>query len=123
MEMLCKPPLCENVVEMLEWFDLNTAFILVLEQPVPCVSLQEFCNSHNNGRLTEYLAREVLRQVAQAVRHCFSRGVLHEDLRFENILVNPETLEVKLIDFGCGKLLLLNNTAPTGAFRRTRYGT
>ncbi|KAK3529399.1 hypothetical protein QTP70_031144, partial [Hemibagrus guttatus] len=43
-----------------------------------------------------------MRQVLQAVIHSRAYGVSHGDLRPKNILVNPDTLEVKLIDFGCG---------------------
>ncbi|KAB5545982.1 hypothetical protein PHYPO_G00066900 [Pangasianodon hypophthalmus] len=105
MEMVSKPPRCENVVELLEWFDVSTSFVLVLERPIPCMDLQKFRASNKNGQLSECLAREIMWQVVQAVRHCYNRRVLHGDIRSENILINTDTLEVKLIDFGCGELL------------------
>lgn len=117
MEIASKPPRCENVLELLEWFDMPTAFVLVLERPIPCMDLRKFCDSHTDGHLPEYKAREVLRQVIRAVRHCVERGVLHEDIRSSNILVNTDTLEVKLIDFGCGKLLQDVCTSSSGQFR------
>lgn len=36
---------------------------------------------------------------------CCQRGVFHCDIKLDNLLINPETLEVKLIDFGCGDLM------------------
>lgn len=120
MERVSKPPRCESVVELLDWFDMSTAYILVLERPNPCMNLKEFRKSQKNGHLSEYKAREIMRQVTQAVHHCFEREVFHGDIRSENILVNTDTLEVKLIDFGCGKLLE-NPANSTGQLCR-RYG-
>ncbi|GAA6085679.1 calcium-dependent protein kinase 4-like [Tachysurus ichikawai] len=38
-------------------------------------------------------------QVVQAAPYCCNRGVLHRDIKPKNLLINPSTLEVKLIDF------------------------
>ena len=29
------------------------------------------------------------------------KGISHNDIKDENILINPETLEIRIIDFGC----------------------
>ncbi|KAF7704148.1 hypothetical protein HF521_021220 [Silurus meridionalis] len=104
LEMVSKAPHCRNVVELLEWFDAPDYFIMILERPIPCMNLYQFCK-HNNFCLSELVAREIFWQVVQAACHCCERGVLHRDIKPENILINPETLVVKLIDFGCGDLL------------------
>ncbi|KAL0162178.1 hypothetical protein M9458_041574, partial [Cirrhinus mrigala] len=39
---------------------------------------------------------------------CCLRGVLHRDVKLENLLINRETSEVKLIDFGCGDILRMS---------------
>ncbi|KAF4079386.1 hypothetical protein AMELA_G00177480 [Ameiurus melas] len=50
-------------------------------------------------------ARVVMCQTVRAARHCCRLGVLHHDIKPKNILINTDTLEVKLINFGCGELL------------------
>ncbi|XP_058273184.1 serine/threonine-protein kinase pim-1-like [Hemibagrus wyckioides] len=104
MKMVSTPTRCDNVVELLDWFETSESFIMVLERPDPCMDLAQF-KRNNNRRVPESVARKVMRQVVQATRHCSDRGVFHSDIKCANILINPDTLEVKLIDFGCGNLL------------------
>ncbi|XP_047666105.1 serine/threonine-protein kinase pim-1-like isoform X2 [Tachysurus fulvidraco] len=104
MEMVSKPSRCEKVLELFEWFNMSDSYILVLERPSPCTDLRQFLNGHN-CRLSETLVKQIMRQLVQAARHCNEHGVLHRDIKAENILINTETLELKLIDFGCGCLL------------------
>ncbi|RXN39246.1 serine threonine- kinase pim-3-like protein [Labeo rohita] len=44
-------------------------------------------------------------QLISALRHCESRGVLHRDVKPENLLISTESHDIKLLDFGCGDLL------------------
>ncbi|XP_058256761.1 serine/threonine-protein kinase pim-1-like [Hemibagrus wyckioides] len=104
MEMVSRPPRCENVVEMLEWFEMSDKFVLVLERPVPCMNLEKYYE-HNGYGLSEVISQTIMRQVVRAAKHCCDCGVFHRDIKPENILINPDTLEVKLIDFGCGDLM------------------
>ncbi|XP_048855495.1 serine/threonine-protein kinase pim-1-like [Brienomyrus brachyistius] len=92
---------CANVLKLMDWFSGPEDYIMILERPDPCQDLYEFCDS-KGGYLSEDVARHVLVQVLQALRHCQDSGVFHRDLKTENLLIRTDTLEVKLIDFGCG---------------------
>ena len=37
-------------------------------------------------------------------------GIAHRDFKDENILINPESLEIKVIDFGCAEKIKENQT-------------
>ncbi|XP_053479085.1 serine/threonine-protein kinase pim-1-like [Ictalurus furcatus] len=86
---------------------MPTYFILVLERPDPCIDLFKYCR-HVRMNVSESKA-QIIKQVIHAACHWHDRGVLHRDIKEGNLLLNPQTFEVKLIDFGCGELL--KNTA------------
>ncbi|KAK6310512.1 hypothetical protein J4Q44_G00185670 [Coregonus suidteri] len=104
MQIVSRPPSCCYVLGLLDWFEEAEWFILVLERPYPCMDLFDFIEELG-GRVDECLARIIMIQVVLAVRHCRDRGVLHRDVKAENLLVQTDNLQVKLIDFGCGDLL------------------
>ncbi|XP_058240288.1 serine/threonine-protein kinase pim-1-like [Hemibagrus wyckioides] len=104
MRMVSEPPVCSNVVELLEWFDMGHQFVMIMERPSPSMDLLEFMELQG-GSLSEAQARDIMVQVIRAARHCCERGMVHRDIKVEKLIINPETLEVKLIDFGCGELL------------------
>ncbi|XP_058717382.1 serine/threonine-protein kinase pim-1-like [Poecile atricapillus] len=92
-----------GVVQLLEWFELPKHIVMVLERPERCEDLRRYIRARIF--LSEEEARELFRQVLEAVRHCTSCRVLHRDIKPENILVDLDTGEAKLIDFGCGTYL------------------
>ncbi|XP_072775657.1 serine/threonine-protein kinase pim-1-like [Taeniopygia guttata] len=92
-----------GVVQLLEWLELPNNIVMVLERLERSQDLLHFIRAQRF--LSEEVARQLFRQVLEAVRHCTSRGVLHRDIKPENILVDLATGQAKLIDFGCGAYL------------------
>ncbi|XP_072525617.1 serine/threonine-protein kinase pim-2-like [Salminus brasiliensis] len=100
MNRMSQPP-TSNVVKLIEWFDEPERYILVLERPDPCQDLQSLIDQWG-GSVSEEIARDIMLQTVEAARTCQKRGVLHRDIKLENFLINTDTSEIKLIDFGCG---------------------
>lgn len=48
-------------------------------------------------------ALKIIEQLTSALGHIHSQGYIHHDVRAENILLNPESLEVKLFDYNLTK--------------------
>ena len=56
-------------------------------------------------RLPEREAAQILRQVVETTREVLAAGVLHRDIKDENVLLERDTGTARLIDFGTGTLL------------------
>ncbi|KAL1259397.1 hypothetical protein QQF64_009974 [Cirrhinus molitorella] len=99
--MANKSPRSPQIIKLLDWEDNEDHYIMVMERPMPCIDLKGFVKLHGES-LDEGTARKVMWQVIEAANVCVKRGVFHRDIKMENLLVNQDTMEVKLIDFGCG---------------------
>eukprot|EP01115_Flamella_aegyptia_P010007 TRINITY_DN43429_c0_g1_i1.p1 TRINITY_DN43429_c0_g1~~TRINITY_DN43429_c0_g1_i1.p1 ORF type:complete len:219 (+),score=68.19 TRINITY_DN43429_c0_g1_i1:127-783(+) len=60
--------------------------------------------------LKEKDAKKMFKQLVEAVHYCHARGVVHLDIKLDNIMFNPATGVAKLIDFGlCDFITESNN--------------
>ncbi|KAL6487814.1 hypothetical protein MHYP_G00044400 [Metynnis hypsauchen] len=93
-------------VALLEWCELQDKLVIVMERPVPCKDLIDYV--YDSGRcLLEEEGKVILRQLVEGIIGIHSKGVLHRDIKPDNILIqsDPEGLHVRIVDFGCGTFL------------------
>ncbi|XP_033100408.1 serine/threonine-protein kinase pim-1-like [Anneissia japonica] len=101
--LLKKVSQIKGCITMLDYYERVDSFIIVMEKPSPVKDLFDFITE--NGALSEELCRDFFRQIVETFQRCHDVGVVHRDLKDENILVDMKTGELKLIDFGSGAIL------------------
>merc|ERR1712130_196767 len=92
----------EGVIKILDCFDSPDCYYIVMEK-FRSKDLFDFIT--DQGPLPEKLARSMFRGIVKTVIECRDGGVLHRDIKDENILVDLNTMNTKLIDFGSGCVL------------------
>jgi len=104
-----------GIAHLLDFYDKADSFIIVLERFDPCKDL--FDHITESGSLDEATVRDYFRQVVTTVKGMHEAGVVHRDIKDENILVNLTTGQLKVIDFGSGAEL---RDTPYRTFEGTR---
>ncbi|XP_053561949.1 hormonally up-regulated neu tumor-associated kinase [Bombina bombina] len=93
-----------NITQLLDILETENSYYLVMEL---CSGGNLMHKIYEQKRLEEHEARKYIRQLILAVEHLHRAGVVHRDLKIENLLLD-ENNNIKLIDFGlsnCASIL------------------
>ncbi|KAK1161515.1 NUAK family SNF1-like kinase 1 isoform X1 [Acipenser oxyrinchus oxyrinchus] len=85
-----------NIIRINEVFESKDKILIVMEN-ASRGELYDYVNDRH--RISEPEARSIFRQLTSAVHYCHKNGVVHRDLKLENILLDQD-YKVKLADFG-----------------------
>ena len=93
----------DNLISLHEVYFEKNSWVLVMEYLPGYVDMFEYISK--TGVMSVEEAREVLTQLVDTCSYLVSCGVDHRDIKDENILYNPSTQHIKLIDFGSASWL------------------
>lgn len=96
MSSLCHP----HIITIYEVFENKDKIVIVMEYASRGDLYDYICEKRN---LTEREARHFFRQIVSAVHYCHQNGIVHRDLKLENILLDGSG-NVKIADFGLSNL-------------------
>ncbi|XP_048840440.1 hormonally up-regulated neu tumor-associated kinase homolog A [Brienomyrus brachyistius] len=85
-----------NITQLLDVLETENSYYLVMEL---CPGGNLMNRIYEKKRLEEKEAQKYVRQLIMAVEHLHRAGVVHRDLKIENLLLD-ENSNIKLIDFG-----------------------
>ncbi|NXX98541.1 CDK3 kinase, partial [Centropus bengalensis] len=89
-----------NIVRLLDVVHSQKKLYMVFEYLNQ--DLKKYMDSSPTGELSLDLVKKYLFQLLQGVRFCHSHGVIHRDLKPQNLLIN-EAGAIKLADFGLAR--------------------
>ena len=92
-----------NLMNLRELYFEQASWVIVMDYLPDFVDL--FDHICQNGALSVADARHILTQLLDTCRYLISLGIDHRDIKDENILYNPSTRRIKLIDFGSASLI------------------
>ncbi|XP_033623937.1 hormonally up-regulated neu tumor-associated kinase isoform X2 [Fukomys damarensis] len=101
-----------NITQLLDILETENSYYLVMEL---CPGGNLMHKIYEKKRLEESEARRYIRQLISAVEHLHRVGVVHRDLKIENLLLDEDN-NIKLIDFGlsnCAGILGYSDTFST----------
>ena len=87
-----------NIIPSSSFIKTSSYWVLIMGYNKLNIDLHTYISSR--GILSEPLASSITEQTMSALAYCFKNGVTHGDIKPDNILINTQTLQIQLIDFG-----------------------
>ncbi|XP_066444753.1 hormonally up-regulated neu tumor-associated kinase-like [Eleutherodactylus coqui] len=106
-----------NIVPLYEAYETGSSYYLVMEL---CEGGDLLDKLSEKNKIEEREAKSYIRQIVTAVEHLHRKGIVHRDIKLENILLDDES-NIKLVDFGLSNTISYYGLCPQPL--RTQCGT
>lgn len=93
----------DGVISILDFYEKADHVFLIMERLDASQDLFDYLEE--KGSLPEHVARKFFHQIVNIVNEIQISGVVHRDIKDENILVDTKNEKLYLIDFGCSAFL------------------
>ncbi|KAG8451150.1 hypothetical protein GDO86_003421 [Hymenochirus boettgeri] len=98
-----------HIISIYEVFENSSKIVIVMEYASQGDLYDYICDRQ---RLNDNEARKFFRQIVSAVHYCHANGIVHRDLKLENILLD-ENKNIKIADFGLSNIFNSDNYLQT----------
>ena len=88
-----------NIVKLIGVYSDKDRVYLVLEY-VEGESLLSYLKTKLSKRPSDSIIKEIFLQILNAMNYLHENGIAHRDIKLENILIQKDSLKIKIIDFG-----------------------
>ena len=91
----------KSVIRLYETFESKKHILFVIEL---CTGGDLLNYVRRRRKLKENIAKFIFKQLIEGLQHCHSRGILHRDIKLDNILLNSKG-NIKIADFGVSRII------------------
>ena len=92
-----------NIIRVLDFGQTDKGEFYLIMEYLKGQTLEDMVKS--KGPLDVDSALPIFEQICMGMQHAHSHGVLHRDVKPSNIMVDPESMHVTIVDFGVAKFL------------------
>ena len=92
----------KNIVNLIDYFETIDNIIIILNY-IEGNTLGEYLKN-NNFNFTETQVANIVLQIAKGIKYLHKFGIIHRDLKTDNIMIEQKNTEVKIMDFGLSKI-------------------
>ena len=90
-----------NIIKFKAFFENpETNSQILITELFSSIQIGEFIKQNE---LKAPIIQEILKQIFDGLNYLHENNIVHQDFNVKNILIDPKTLQIKIIDFGLSK--------------------